>query len=556
MSHTTIITFGPLIAIKITRDQRRRISEVQSFVRNKEQGFRLEIHPTKQEGQFFAMPEVEILESYAQKKRRIHSEQKEQEDLSIEFSTWLQQCMQRLTSWAKERATQTAHQAVAEQDYPLAIETYRDILDHFPPPDDAGLLYWMYYGCLYCQNPSDEIKEYLYLWFDEALEISEENAVALVLEQGSQLMGKEKTMELARNWLKEASIHLPAYKKTTRWLIHQANDSSGQLQWESHEPKPFPSKYSSSINCPNGDIVLLGGLDQNNQPIASVAKWSLHKQSWTELPSMPFARFRHAAIALWDGSILVMGGTTVQNGLFERFSDSVLRYNPEKEQWEELPSLLIGREYLSATVFHGRVIVIGGESPYQLSTFAEIWDRRSKQWLKGAEIDARLRLASVQNYLGEILISGSSVSSSGFGILSLDPRRNQLQSLPSLQGEAFDGTLPMQQKEVLVWSRQNQGIKMGIWSPETTSLRWSFQDISIPLRDDLLQLVACEEDKYLLFYQRDDERCGIRLLHPRKSLMDELNPLEEHQLEYLSAILLIDGRVLLTDHLKSYIITA
>ena len=557
MSHNTHLTFGPLVTIQITRDSRRRISKVESSFRNTPDGFVLSLSPSKQEGTFQSVFAHTPEETYSE--QTVHYSPEQGEDTSsqtMEFSAWLQRCMQKMIAWARALAISTAYEAMAIGNDELAAETYRDVLDHFPPPPDSPLLYWLYYCCRMRISEEDDVRSFLLLWFAEALEMSGLEAIHLVLEPAKELLGQEKTVELATKWLENSSFHDPAHKRTNRWLLQLEHSPAGRIIWESHPGRPFSSTDSVILNCPNGNVIILGGLDNNRNLLPTVACWNIQTKTWEQLPDMPFPRYRHAAVAMWDNSIIVMGGTIIKEGKTERFTASVVCYNPRKQIWTELSPLQIGREHLSAMTYRGRIIVIGGESPLQLNSFVEVWDRRAKSWIESTSIGPRLKKVAIHNHRGDIIVTGPSVSASGFGALSLDPRKKTLGSFDNLQGCAIDGVFPLQSDELMVWNRQTGSMRVGVWSPRKQDISWTIPEINLPEREDLVQISPCEDDQFLVLYQREDGHCGLRLLSPLRSFIDELEPLTgDNRLEFLSSIHLMDGRVMLTDQHQTFLVT-
>jgi hypothetical protein len=557
MSHNTRLTFGPLVTIIINRDERRRISKVESFFRNEPDGFVLDVSASKQEGTLRSIFSDLAEESYFENMVHHQTEPGEPNSKeSVGFSIWLHQCIQKMIAWARTLAISHAYEAVAIDNFELAVETYRDVLDHFPPPADSPLIYWLYYCCRMRINPEDNVEEFLHLWFVEALELSGLDSVNLVLEPAKELLGKEVTVELANEWLANSSLHNPVHKRIKHWLIKIEHSNVGRIVWEVCDGKPSATTESTILNCPNGDVISLGGFDAQGRPSAKVFCWTIQSKKWITLPAMPFPRVHHAAVAMWDNSIIVMGGTIIKDGKTVRFSTAVHCYNPLKKEWEELSPLLIGREHLAAITFRGRIIVVGGESPLQLDSFVEIWDRRAKSWIKNVDLGLRLKKVLLQNYQGEIFITGASVSSVGYGALCFNPRKETIQPLDTLQGDVLDGFFSLQNNDLMVWNKQAGGLRAGIWSPRTKEISWTLPEILVPTRDDLLQIIPCEDDRFLLLYQRDNGRCGLKLLTPLRPFVDELEPLEgNNRLPFLSAINIVDGRVMITDHHNTFLLT-
>ena len=82
------------------------------------------------------------------------------------------------------------------------------------------------------------------------------------------------------------------------------------------------------------------------------------------------------AVAVLDGKLYVAGGDTV-HGL----SNSVHRYDPAANAWEEVASMNCGRSAYSAAVRDGRLYVAGGEDE-DGSTLASVerYDPSTNTW--------------------------------------------------------------------------------------------------------------------------------------------------------------------------------
>ncbi len=558
MPHNTNLTFGPLVTIIFTRDSTRRISKVESFFQGKPEGFILEIFPSQQEGIFRSILSNSVEEKYL--KDTVYSRENQTETFSEEqtdFSAWLNKCMKRMVAWARSLAISLAHDAIATQDHKMALNIFRDVLDHYPPPPNSSLLYWLYYCCKRrLNNDDDETQDFLLLWFSEALEISGLEAVPLVLEPAKELLGLSKTVELSNEWLTTSSLQEPAYKRTKRWLLQLKHSPLWSVVWSNYSGKPFTSREASITNCPNGDVIVLGGLNSHGNPLKKASRWNIQEKRWESLPDMPFPRHRHTAVVMWDNSIIVIGGTIVVNDKLERFSDSTICYNPHKNTWETLSPLLIGRENLSSINFRGRIIIIGGESPSHSDSFVEVWDRRAKTWVRSASLDLQLEKVVLHNYHGEVLITGPSVSTSGCGALSFDPRKETLNSFDTLQKKSVDGLFPLQSDKLMIWNKQENGVKIGVWTPKKQTISWTTPDLAFSSPDDLLRVCSCEDDQFLLLHQTNDGNCRLYVLNPHDETVDALESLtEEHQLDFLNAIHLMDGRIMLTDHHNTFLLT-
>ena len=80
-------------------------------------------------------------------------------------------------------------------------------------------------------------------------------------------------------------------------------------------------------------------------------------------------------------------------------------------------------------------------------------------------------------------------------------------------------------------------------------------DLAFSGPDDILQVCSCEDDQFLLLHQPKDgiaaSMYSIHIVKP--SILDPLT--EEHQMDFLNAIHLMDGRIMLTDHHNTFLLT-
>ncbi|ODV91527.1 hypothetical protein CANCADRAFT_92 [Tortispora caseinolytica NRRL Y-17796] len=88
----------------------------------------------------------------------------------------------------------------------------------------------------------------------------------------------------------------------------------------SRTPTNLPERMAHTMTTIDHSIILIGGRSNPTKPLADC--WIFTENGvWTELPSMPYTRFRHAAEPLYDG-VLVFGGSTADSSLFRYLSPS------------------------------------------------------------------------------------------------------------------------------------------------------------------------------------------------------------------------------------------
>lgn len=125
-----------------------------------------------------------------------------------------------------------------------------------------------------------------------------------------------------------------------------------------------PRYLHASVGLPDGRLLVIGGYTTSDEmrsrapgaPTASVQLYDPSRGTWYELAPLRTPRARHAAVAMPDGRVIVMGG------VFASPLTSVEVYDPSSNQWHEAPALPAPMLDHAATVCNGQVVVTGGQS--------------------------------------------------------------------------------------------------------------------------------------------------------------------------------------------------
>ena len=304
MSHTIRLSFGPLVTIEITRDAQRRVSQLETFFSERVEGYRLDTNPERKEGTFYAMPSNIIGERY--KDGKLHSPNsfgEGHDPIPADYHAWIRRCVQQATAWARSAAITAAHSAAAKGNYVQASETYRDVLDHFPPPPEAPLLHWAYFCCIAEMDGVDAAYDGLLMWFHDALQIAGLDAISAVLHPAHNLLGEEQTKTEAEQWLAQSSPHDPAHKMAVRWLNQLGQGEPDRTRWTKLPGFPAKTQERAMIVLPSGDVVATGGLGPDRKPSNQAMKWSLRNQQWEAISPLPHGLHRHSMVCLFDLSI-------------------------------------------------------------------------------------------------------------------------------------------------------------------------------------------------------------------------------------------------------------
>ena len=95
----------------------------------------------------------------------------------------------------------------------------------------------------------------------------------------------------------------------------------------------------ATVKWNDDNVMIMGGIDNNNQPLNKVLMYNIKTQTSHELPNMKYKRQGCVAAVVRD-TVIVMGGQgkTVEGFRFDRNS------------WEELPPMHDARKWATAVV--------------------------------------------------------------------------------------------------------------------------------------------------------------------------------------------------------------
>ena len=125
-----------------------------------------------------------------------------------------------------------------------------------------------------------------------------------------------------------------------------------------------------------GFLYIVGGFDNSTNPITSVQKYNPDTNQWQDVP--PLSSPRSHVCALADGNYLyAIGGYSA--GL--EYLDIVERFDPRKNMWVTLSSLHAKRSSASGTAVNQKVFVFGGLSDLSRAEDpCEMYDPNTNIW--------------------------------------------------------------------------------------------------------------------------------------------------------------------------------
>lgn len=140
---------------------------------------------------------------------------------------------------------------------------------------------------------------------------------------------------------------------------------------------PLAEEHTATL-LRDGTVLLVAGVDpaspiESNVKLAAAWRFNPTTETFTAAGALPEGRSAHTATLLQDGSVLIVGGARSGTGSGRQIATAV-RYTPSTNQWSPAGTLLEGR-YLHAAVAmpDGRVIILGGTDGTDTLFTVEAW---------------------------------------------------------------------------------------------------------------------------------------------------------------------------------------
>jgi hypothetical protein len=167
---------------------------------------------------------------------------------------------------------------------------------------------------------------------------------------------------------------------------------------------PLPSALSSAkaVLLPDGDFLVLGGIDESLQAVSTVFRYDHGSGLWSEEPPMLMGRCVFGAAVGLDGGVIAVGGALSGAGTAE------VR-DPTTGLWRFVSPPLVHPWQIGAVTadFCGRVWVAGGWNPHYAIADVEYYDFATDTWTICSPLNvARNILGLVQGASGRLYAIG------------------------------------------------------------------------------------------------------------------------------------------------------
>lgn len=184
-------------------------------------------------------------------------------------------------------------------------------------------------------------------------------------------------------------------------------------QWTEGKSLPEP-RAASVAEVVNGTIYVISGLNLNHDPVSTNFAYNIENDTWTIKSPMPKHNGpkHHAASAMVDGKIYVLGGRLFGNGVPNEINDGLtnlddnMQYDPKTDKWTQMDPMPIRRSGFSAEALDGKIYVFGGQMADGSNKNIERYDPVTNQWTYEPDMKADRSGLAVAAFKGKIYVFG------------------------------------------------------------------------------------------------------------------------------------------------------
>jgi hypothetical protein len=186
-----------------------------------------------------------------------------------------------------------------------------------------------------------------------------------------------------------------------------------QGQWVLTGTMQTGREFNAQVKLASAKVLSTGGVDNNNNVLASAELYNPSSGTWTYTGTMATAREVFTAVLLTTGKVLVAGGA----GSGATVLASAELYDPTTGVWSPAGSLSVARYGHTATLLtNGKVLVAGGCATFGCSSVtavSELYDPVANSWSTTGSLNtARYSHTAVRLKTGKIFAIGGSAGTS------------------------------------------------------------------------------------------------------------------------------------------------
>lgn len=189
---------------------------------------------------------------------------------------------------------------------------------------------------------------------------------------------------------------------------------AGHAQWQRRAPLPAPRRHRLAVAFAEHGLFAIGGRDHNGVRSDRNMRYDIDRDTWEERALLPLAR-SDLAVATLDGQIHVVGGkqASAQGWRRNRLSDRHDCYVVALDRWITLPSLPNPAFGMAMAACQGELHVMGGVRGPSLPGLGErtshthhVYNPRTSQWRDLAQLPLALRYGAACTVDDHLYLAG------------------------------------------------------------------------------------------------------------------------------------------------------
>jgi N-acetylneuraminic acid mutarotase len=196
---------------------------------------------------------------------------------------------------------------------------------------------------------------------------------------------------------------------TDRMLVYDPVTNN----WTEGTPLPEP-RCCHVAEVVNGTIYVISGLDFDHNPTSTNFAYNIENDTWVTKAPMPGKNGpkHHAASAVVDGKIYVLGGRLFGNGAPNEINDALtnlddnMEYDPKTDKWSSKDPMPIRRSGFAADSLSEKIYVFGGQMADGSNLNVESYDPKTNQWIIEPNMQADRSGLAVAAYNDKIYVFG------------------------------------------------------------------------------------------------------------------------------------------------------
>jgi hypothetical protein len=174
-------------------------------------------------------------------------------------------------------------------------------------------------------------------------------------------------------------------------------------------PMSVPRAYFGYAPDRSGNAYAIGGLDDTGQPLASAECFNLDTGAtgaWSAIASLPVARYNFPAVFDHTNQIYIFGGFT--NPVAGGEIASVLRYSVSRNTWTNLAPMPVATAGSCAAFgVDGKIYVVGGVSGGVATDAVQVYDPLANTWTISTPLPEALTASAMSvDSLGRLIVMG------------------------------------------------------------------------------------------------------------------------------------------------------